>query len=176
MLQKLKLEIHFLFICRLPRLILQIKNSTTTKIIICFRFYLADKAVGAKGFKAIYTEVKVRYLSIHLSIYLFIYPSIYISIYLFIYLSIYLVDKAVGLRASRLYILKSSYDIYPSIYISIYLFIYPAEKAINKSIYLFFYPVEKAINKSIYIFIYLADKAINIINLSIYLSSRQGYQ
>ena len=25
-----------------------------------FRFYLADKAVGAKGFKAIYTEVKVK--------------------------------------------------------------------------------------------------------------------
>ena len=25
-----------------------------------FRFYLADKGVGAKGFKAIYTEVKVN--------------------------------------------------------------------------------------------------------------------
>ena len=36
-----------------------------TNFVVSFhRFYLADKAVGAKGFKAIYTEIKVSNLTI----------------------------------------------------------------------------------------------------------------
>ena len=31
---------------------------------VIIRFYLADKAVGAKGFKAIWTEIKVNFVAV----------------------------------------------------------------------------------------------------------------
>ena len=31
---------------------------------VIVRFYLADKAVGAKGFKAIWTEIKVNFVAV----------------------------------------------------------------------------------------------------------------
>ena len=37
-----------------------IKNQKVIYFVFFFRFYLARKAVGAMGFKAIYTEVKVN--------------------------------------------------------------------------------------------------------------------